>query len=81
MSIEKVITIEDSVNPLLPNVLFLYSLKTSEDIRREHWLVMAISENRAFHPKSIGTKIASTGFVSAHGWNSLDVAEKIVLLF
>ena len=42
---------------------------------------MAISENRAFHPKSIETNFFSAGFVSTHGWNSLDVAEKIVLLF
>ena len=32
MFIEKAITTEDSVNPLLPNVLFLYSLKTSENL-------------------------------------------------
>ena len=55
-------------------------LKFSEGIRREHWVVMAISENRAFHPKSVET-IFSTCFVSTHGWNSLNVAEKIVLLF
>ena len=30
--IEKVINTEDSVNPLLPNVLFLYSLKSSENL-------------------------------------------------
>ena len=30
--IEKVINTEDSVNPLLRNVLFLYSLKSSENL-------------------------------------------------
>ena len=84
--IENVIITEDSVNPLLLNALFLYYMKTSEKfsegIKREHWVDMTISENRAFHPNFVETEIFSTGFVSTHGWNSrLEVAEKIVLLF
>ena len=44
--IEKVINTEDSVNPLLPNVLFLYSLKSSENL----WY----SEVYRGHIKNIG---------------------------
>ena len=50
-------------------------------MKREHCVVITISENRAFYPKSVETKNFSTGFVSTHVWNLLDVAEKIVLLF
>ena len=83
--LEKVINTDDSVNPLSPNILFLYSLKASEKvwfsevfrkhgflkfsegIKGENWVGMTISDDRAFHPKSVETKIFSTGFVSTRG--------------
>ena len=75
MFIEKVITTKGSINPVLPNVLFLYSLKTSENL----WFFEVFRGYKkgtlgshghfriAFHPKSIETKSFSKGFVSTHG--------------
>ena len=73
--IEKVITTEDSVNPLLVNVLFSYSLKTSENL----WFSEVFGgckkgtlgsynqfRKQSFSPKVVETKIFSTGFVSTH---------------